>query len=246
MTPETSTPEVQPLSEPSRIANVYLDPKKAFADIAARPRWIVPIVLMALAALIFIYCFSTHVGWETYFRKIAETNTRMQQMPPEQRETALQMQIKFGPIFGYIFGVLAVPVSALVVAGVMLLIIKMMGGSLRYKQMFAISVYSMLPALIFTALAIIVMYLKAPEDFNLQNPLFFNIGAAMEPPPNSGKFIYSLATSIDLFTFWQMALMAVGISVAIRKWSFSKALTAVVTPWIIWVLAKSAWAAMFG
>jgi hypothetical protein len=122
----------------------------------------------------------------------------------------------------------------------------MIGAPLQFKQMFAISAYAMLPGLLFTILAIVVMFLKNPEDFNLQNPLFFNIGAAMEPPPNTGKFLYSLASSIDLFTFWTILLLATGISVAARKVPFSKAVIAVATPWIIWVLVKSAWAGAFG
>ena len=134
----------------------------------------------------------------------------------------------------------------LIVAGAMLLVCKMMGTSLRFKQMFAITAYAMLPGLIFTILAIVVMFLKNPDDFNLQNPLFFNIGAMMEPPPNSGKFLYSLASSIDLFTFWMILLLATGISVAARKVTFSKAIVAVAAPWIIWVLVKSAWAGAFG
>jgi hypothetical protein len=136
-------------------------------------------------------------------------------------------------------------VVALAIAGVLLLTCKMMGASLQFKQMFAITSYSMLPGLISSILAIIVVFLKNPEDFNLQNPLFFNIGAALEPPPNTGKFLYSLATSIDLFTFWSILLLATGISVAARKIPFSKAVVAVVVPWAIWVLVKSAWAGAF-
>jgi hypothetical protein len=95
-------------------------------------------------------------------------------------------------------------------------------------------------------LSIVVMFIENPEDFNLQNPLAFNFGAFMEPPPNSGKFIYSMATSVDLFTIWTILLIAVAISVAARKVPFSKALILVVAPWIIWVLAASGFAGMFG
>src|SRR5262249_23005294 len=153
---------------------------------------------------------------------------------------------KFAPIFGYVGSLVGIPVVALAIAGVLLLVCKMMGASLPFKQMFAISSYATLPGLISTILAIIVMYLKNPDDFNLQNPLFFNVGALLEPPPNSGKFIYSVASSLDLFSFWSMLLLATGISVAARRFPFSKAIVAVVTPWVIWVLVKSAWAGAFG
>ena len=247
MTPETSSESAAPpLGEVGRITGVFLDPKKAFADIAARPSWIVPVVLLILAYLAFMYCFTTHVGWEHSMRQAMESNSRMQQMDPQQRENAIQMQLKFAPIGAYVVGPIVIVVIALATAGVLLLVCKMMGASLGFKQMFGISAYAMLPGLISSILAIIVIFIKNPEDFNLQNPLAFNLGAFLEPPPNSSKALYSLATSIDLFSFWTILLLALGISVAAKKFPFSKALVAVVVPWVLVVLIKAGWASLFG
>ena len=247
MTPEASSNNAAPpLGEVGRIADVFIDPKKAFADIAARPGWIVPIVLVVVAYLAFMYCFTTHVGWEHSMRQAMETNSRVQQMDPQQREAALQMQLKFAPIGAYVAGPIVIVVMALVMAGVLLMVCKMMGASIGFKQMFGISAYAMLPGLISSLLAIVVIFIKNPEDFNLQNPLAFNLGAFLEPPPNSAKALYSLATSIDLFSFWTILLLAVGISVAARKFPFSKALVAVLVPWVVVVLVKAGWASRFG
>ena len=193
MTPESASAETAPppLGEAGRITGVFLDPKKAFADIAARPGWIVPVVLLIVAYLVFMYCFTTHVGWEHSMRTAMETNTRVQQMDPQQRETVLQQQLKFAPIGAYVVGPIAIVVMALIIAGVLLLMVKMMGASLSFKQMFGITTYAMLPGLISSILAIIVVFVKNPEDFNLQNPLAFNLGAFLEPPPNSAKALYS-------------------------------------------------------
>jgi len=246
MTPEPALENAPPMSEVGRITGVYFDPKPAFADIAARPRWYVPLILMMVAGLAFTYSFTSRIGWRGYIAKTMENNPRVRDMPAEQRELQINTGARIAPIFGYAYSLVGIPVVTLIVAGAMLLVCKMMGTSLRFKQMFAITAYAMLPGLIFTILAIVVMFLKNPDDFNLQNPLFFNIGAMMEPPPNSGKFLYSLASSIDLFTFWMILLLATGISVAARKVTFSKAIVAVAAPWIIWVLVKSAWAGAFG
>ena len=247
MTPEASSNNAAPpLGEVGRIADVFIDPKKAFADIAARPGWIVPIVLVVVAYLAFMYCFTTHVGWEHSMRQAMESNSRVQQMDPQQREAALQMQLKFAPIGAYVAGPIVIVVMALVMAGVLLMVCKMMGASIGFKQMFGISAYAMLPGLISSLLAIVVIFIKNPEDFNLQNPLAFNLGAFLEPPPNSAKALYSLATSIDLFSFWTILLLAVGISVAARKFPFSKALVAVLVPWVVVVLVKAGWASLFG
>ena len=171
--------------------NVFVDPKKAFTDIVARPTWIVPIVLLVLVSLAFTITYTTKIGWDRYFHQIADTNTRMQQMDAQARESAIQMQVKFGPIFGYLFSLIGIPIMALIVGGVVLLVTKLAGASLKFKQTFAIAAWAMLPGLISSALAIVVMFLKNPEDFNLQNPLAFNLAAFLEPPPNTGKFLYS-------------------------------------------------------
>jgi hypothetical protein len=193
-----------------------------------------------------MFCYTTHVGWEHSMRQAMETNSRMQQMDAQQRETIIQQQIKFAPIGAYVVGPIAIVVVALAIAGVLLLVTKMMGAALTFKQMFGITTYAMLTGVVSSILTIIVIFIKNPEDFNLQNPLAFNLGAFLDPPPASSKVLYSLATSIDLFSFWTIVLIAVGISVAARRFSFSKALMAVVVPWVVLVLAKAGWAAMFG
>ena len=247
MTPEASSNNAAPpLGEVGRITGVLIDPKKAFADIAARPSWIVPIILSIVFGLAFVYFFSSRVGWDRYFHQLAETSSRMQQMDAQARDNAIQMQVKMGPMFGYIFGVIGPPLMALIVGGVVLVMCKMGGAALTFKQTFAMSAWASMPRVVAGILSIVVMFIKNPDDFNLQNPLVFNLGAFMQPPPNSGKFVYSLATSVDLFTIWSILLLAVGISVAARKVSFSKAVMLVATPWIIWVLVSSAAAGVFG
>ena len=235
------------MSEAGRITGVYFDPKKAFADIAARPRnWFVPLILMIVAAWAFNYTYTTRIGWERYIRQTMENNPRTQNMPAERRETSIAQGAKFAPIFGYAGAAVFIPVAALVIGGVVLLTGKMMGATLNFKQMFTIGAYGMLPGLISSILAIVVMFIKNPDEFNLQNPLAFNLGAFMEPSPSSGKFVYSLASSIDLFSFWTILLLAVGITAASRKTPFSKALTAVVLPWVVFILVKGAWTSAFG
>jgi hypothetical protein len=237
------------LSEVGRITGVYLDPKKAFADIAARPRnWFVPLLLLIVASLAFLYIYGKRVpdGWERTMRQNMESSTRMQQMDPQQRENIIQQQVKFAPIGAYVSVVVFIPVAALAIGGVLLLMAKMAGAQLTFKQMFTISAYSMLPGLISSILAIVVLLLKNPEDFNLQNPLAFNLAAFLEPPPNTGRFVYGVAKSFDLFSIWTILLLAVGMSVAARKISFSKAVMLVVIPWLVWVLASSGVAGAFG
>jgi Yip1-like protein len=241
--PGDSTPPR--LGEFSRIIGVFFEPAKAFEDIAARPRFVVPLVLVTLMTLGYMAAFSQRVGWERMIRQRIEQSPRAAQLSEEQKEQQIAMSARLVSIGGYA-GVLVVPAFYLLESAVLLGIVTgILAAPVKFKQVFAVICYSGLVALISVPLSIAVMFLKDPDDFNMQNPLLFNPGAFMDPL-SSSRFLYSLASSIDLFSFWTIFLIATGLKAAGgKKLSFASALTAVIVPWGIYVLGKSV-LAMFG
>ena len=117
----------------------------------------------------------------------------------------------------------------------------MMSAGIGLKRMMAIVAYGFLPLVIQTALSMVVLYLKDPEEFNLRNPLMFNVGAYLSP--DSPAALRALGSSIDLFSLWIIVLLAIGVSSAARKISFGKAFTAIALPWALLVCLKVAAAA---
>jgi hypothetical protein len=239
-------PEPASLGVFSRLTGVIFEPKKTFEDIARRPTFLVPLALVIVFSIGFLTVFSHRVGWDKVVRDRIEASSQSQQLSAEQKEQQIAVGVKFASIFGYAGVVVGTPVMALIVAGVLMGIAAgMMSAPIKFKQVFAVVCWSYVPTLISTVLAIIVMFLKNPEDFNLNNPLVFNPGAFLEPNTPS-KFVYSLATSLDLFVLWIILLMATGLKAAGgKKFSFGSALFAVVLPWGVYVLGKSALTALF-
>lgn len=233
------------MGEFSRIAGVFFEPKKAFADIAAMPAFLVPLILVIAASLGMMIAFTQHVGWERTVAQQMANSPRTAQMTPEQRQQAIATGAKFASMTMYVLPIL-IPVTWLIIAGVLTGITAgILSAGVKFKQVFAIVAYANLVGVIMAALSVIVMFLKNPDDFNIQNPLMFNVGAYMDPQTSS-KFLYSLATSLDLFSFWMMLLMATGLRAAAgKKLSFGGALFAVVLPWAVYVLGKSAIAGVF-
>jgi hypothetical protein len=228
------------MGEFSRISGVFFDPKKTFEDIAKRPTWIVPVVLIMIFALAVSMTMGQRIGWERIVRHGMEASSRAQQMTPEQREQGVAMGVKIASIMAYV-GILFVPVVYVIMAGVLALMALILSAGIRFKQIFAVVSYSCLVSLVSSILTVVVIFLKNPDEINIQNPLAFNPAAFMDPDKN--KFLYSLATSLDLFSFWTILLMAVGLKAAAgKKLSFGGALFAVVLPWAVYVLGKSAWA----
>jgi hypothetical protein len=248
MTPENvsaALPQPAGMGEFSRIAGVFFEPSKTFEDVARRPTFLAPMFLVIVASLVYTGLYSQHVGWERMIRHQAETSSRAAQVSPEQREQQIQIGLKVAPMIGYGASLIGVPLAYLVCGAVVLVMLKIMSATVSFKQVFAVMSYSGMPGLIYIALAIVVMFLKNPDDFDIKNPLAFNPGALMDPATSS-KFLYSLATSLDLFTAWKIMLIAVGLKAAAGKTlSFTGALLAVLIPWGIWVLGSASLAGMF-
>ncbi len=252
MTPENvkaSEPAPAGMGEFARITGVLFEPGKTFADIGNRPRWLVPLLLVIVSSIAFYWAFSQRVGWDRFLHQQLETNKTMQQrmesVPAEQREQSIATQARITGISYYIGTAVFVPVMFAITAGVLLGITSMMSAGLRFKQVFAICCYAAIPSVIKQILAIVVLFLKSPDQFNLTNPLAFNPGAFMDPATTS-KFVYTIATALDVFAIWGLILTAIGLSVASKRLSFGAALTAVVIPFAVLVLFGATMANMFG
>jgi hypothetical protein len=253
MTPESASavePEPTQMGEFSRLTGVFFEPGKTFADIAERPRWLVPMLLVIVAGLAYYFLYGQHVGWERFVRHQMETNTRVQQqmerIPAAQRDATIAMQTKFMGIGYYVSAIVMVPLIYLIQAATVLGIASgLMSAGVKFKQLFAIVCYAGLTSIVMHALATVVMFLKSPDEFNLVNPLAFNPAAFMDPI-NTSKFLYTVAMALDLFTIWGILLTAIGIKAAAgKRLSFGGALFAVVLPWAVLVLCGATIAGIF-
>jgi hypothetical protein len=236
------------MGEISRLTGVFFEPSKTFADIAERPRWIVPLLLVIIASLVFVSLISSRIGFDNVVRQQLEQ--RMATMSQQQREAVektMDMQVKIASVAAYVSPLVFLPLGLMAAAGVLLGITNgLMSAGLRFKQVYAALCYASLPTVISTALGCVMLFIKKPEDFNIQNPIGFNPGAYMDPLTTS-KFVHSLATSLDVFAIWIILLVAVGLKAAAgKRMSFGGALTAVLLPWGVLVFGKAALSGIFG
>lgn len=248
MSPEIAQTEPVPqgMGEASRIAGIFFEPAKTFQDIAARPTFLVPMLLIILFGIGYMTQVGQRIGWRQIALQQAEQRSQFQQAPPEQREAQIAISEKVFKVVQFAGPLIFVPIFNLIIAAALLGIVAgIMSAPLKFKQVFAITCWAGLPGIIVSLLGIVVVYMKNPADFNFNNPLAFNPGAFMDPQTSS-KFIYSLATSLDLFVFWTIFLLATGLKAAAgKKLSFGGALFSVLLPWGVVVLAKAAFAGMF-
>jgi len=235
-----------PMSEPGRLTGIFWEPKPVFEDLAARPRWWVPVLLITCLTLVFVFSFSRIVGWDTFLQQEVQNNSRLQQLSLQQQQQIVQQQSRVVGVVSYVGGAVGTVVSLLVVAGALLLMFRMAGATeLSFRQAFSITSYSWLPFGLYQVLALVVLQFTRPTDFNLKNPLPFNAGWFLDPA-RTPAWLVSLGSSLDLFSFWVMALTALGFSVAARKIRYGKAFALVISVWVVYVALKTGWAALFG
>lgn len=235
--------EPAPMNEAARLVNVFFSPGKAFADIARRPRWWVPIVLAVLVSTTYLYMFSQRVGWELFMRQQNAQSAQMQQMDAATRARAETVQLAVAKYITWVGGLLGPLLGALVIALVLKFFADtIMGAGIGFKKTLAAVTYGTLPNLLKTGLAMIVLQLKPPDEFDLRNPVMVN--AAVFLPSDAAGWMKTLGSSVDLFTIWCMALIAIGIAAGAKRMSPGKAFGMLLFPWALYVILSTAYAAV--
>jgi hypothetical protein len=230
------------MSEPARIVGVFFSPGTAFADVARRPRWWIPVILIALLGSVYLNIFTQRVGWESVIRPAIEKLPNQQALTPQQREQTIANLARVYKYLGYGGSAVGTVFYVFIVAVLLMFLFDtMMSAGIGLKRMMAIVAYGFLPMLLQTALSMVVLLLKDPDEFNLQNPLMFNVGAYLSP--DAPAALRAFGSSIDLFSLWIIVLLAIGVSTTARKMSFGKALAGILLPWAVWVGLKTAAAA---
>jgi hypothetical protein len=226
------------MSEFARLTGVFFSPGAAFADIAKRPRWWVPILVLGVLGIVSTYIFSQQVGFEIAIRAAMDRSPQALQIPPQQREQMINLQVGVAKYAAYGTVVFLTIAYALIAAVLKFLFDVILGADIGFKRMLAIVSYSSLPNFLVTILSIAVFFMKAPEDIDLQNPLAFNLAAYL--PDDSPGWLRGFGATMDLFSFWIIGLLGIGVSRASRKISTAKAIVTILFPWSLWVLLRTA------
>ncbi|HEY7826340.1 MAG TPA: Yip1 family protein [Candidatus Acidoferrales bacterium] len=237
-----AAPEVGALG---RIAGVFFSPEQTFDSIVRRPSWVLPVILLCLVSCGVTASFGSRVGWRTFMQKQLESNSRVQQLPPDKQEQVIDQQTKLAPAIGYIFGTVGTFIFVLIAAGVLFGVFNYFTGTkLSFGATVGIVAHSWLPYVIAGLLGILVIFLKDPSTADLRNLIASNPGAFLSE--DSPKWLVSLLTSLDIFTFWVLVLQGIGFHAANpKKLTISKAFFTVLAVFIIFTLVKVGIAAAF-
>ena len=232
----------------ARIFGAIFSPKPTFASIARRPSWILPLILIAIVATAMFFVYGQRVGWRANILRQIEQSDRaqkqMEQLTPEKREAVIDQQAKVGMYIIYSLGSVGIFIFAFIVAGLLMLGFMIVGVRPTFFQSLGIVSHAWLPGIIAALLGILVLYIKDPATVDLQNLVSANLGAVM--PDTSPKWLTVLLSTFDIFTFWKIALMALGFSaVDPKRMSFGKAFGFIFALYFFWMLIVTGCTAAF-
>ncbi len=225
----------------ARVAGVFASPGPTFASIARRPGWVLPLVISTLLSIAATAAIVPRIDFETVMReKMAERHTSISE---DRMEQIIGTQKKIGPLFGYASALLAPTVFTLVLALILWLAFKAFGWETTFRQSFGVTAHALLPSIFGSMLLIFfATRLDSLNPADIRDLTHSNAGFLVDRHAN--PVLHSLAGSVDLISIWMFGLLVIGFAAAANV-TRRKTVILIGSLWLILVLGKAAWAAVF-
>ena len=241
--PSPTPPVAAPAQNPfARIAGVLFTPVSTFEDIARRPSIMAPLIVILLVGYVATFLILPRMDWDAVTAAQEEAiKAKNPNMSQEDMDRIAGVSKTMGKIFGWVGPVIGV-VWYLIVAAVLLLAFRLMGGQGTFPQAFSATLYAWIPLVINgIVLAIVAIGRGSVDPMQMatmvkSNPAFL---VSMKEQP----VLFTLLASLDIFTIWTIVLLIIGFA-ALAKTSKAKSAAIILSLWIIMILIRSGFAAM--
>jgi hypothetical protein len=201
----------------ARIVGVIVSPRETYADIARRPTWAAMWLAVTIVTTVCAgWLATTDVGRRAEIEQTTSfTKTIGIQIPPQQLEK-IREQILDEPAWRSYAKIgagtlIATPLIGAIIAGILLGVFNaLMGGDAKFKQVFAIVIFSNAVVLIKTIFVTPLNYARE----SLSNPTSF---AALLPMLDDNGLPPKILGAIDYFWLWWLFSLAVGLGVLYKR-----------------------------
>jgi hypothetical protein len=185
--------------------NIFFSPAKVFEKIKEKPEWLIPMIIVLVVILL-----------STVITVFLTKDTALAQQEDAMRERGMSdeqiEQAKIfigGPIAAVLGGVFAVIITVVILLVFSLLInvlIPIFGGASSFKTVFSVVSHAALVRIPSMIVRIILILLT--------KSLYVSASLALLAPGlGKSSFAYRILAGFDGFVIWEMALVALGISV---------------------------------
>ncbi len=223
-------------SEPSGgqpILDVFFSPVAAMDSLARRPRWVLPLILVTAISVTFMVVGNHRGVIEGTIRSQMENSPRMQQVPAEQREQIIEQSMRFAKPFSWVMAVAGPALIMTLASGIFLLLAHLFAAGATFRSLFAVVTHAWLPNSLNQLIAIPILLARDPETVDFTNVVSMANLSFLYSPTEQIK-LYKLGASLDLFSFWVIALLTIGIA-RVSGIGRGAALAVTLAPWLLYV-----------
>ncbi len=236
--PDPAPAPQQSISNFGRVIGVFFSPGATFADIARRPSWFFPVIVSTVITLAAFAVMNQKVDWRDVSAKKIEESPRAANLSAEQKQQQIEMGAKITPYILYASGLVIPVLFAVIVGAVMLGAFNLLGGAnTNFSTAMSIVAHANLVFVLSSVLLVIILFLKPPGTLDVENPIATNAAAFM--PEATSKWLIALGKSIDIFTFWMLALIGIGFAATNpRKLKTGGAIGIAFAVWLAYVVCR--------
>lgn len=230
----------------SRFLGVFVEPGETFEDIARKPDWISPLIVLVLVSFATVETMLMKIGAGQIAMQSIQQSGRATNLDPAQLSQVAHRSAGVMRVVMPAGALVGVPIFLLIVAGFGLLALNVFFGKhARFKDVFSVTCFANLPAILGGLMAIVVVLFGDADAFKVRNPAPDSLGFFMNPLTTSHA-VYVLATSLNFIIFWFIALLAIGLSRVVRKEVRAGSIFLVyLGAWVLVVAVKVGLAMMF-
>lgn len=195
------------------VSGTLLSPRKTFTSIVSQPgsSWKLPLLLLTATALILVIVS----GWLQGQNATApELSPDFQYLSPEQQAQMMQsLQMRQGPIFRFVFpaltSLLGVWIGWLLVGGLLHLLMTLFGGRGDTSAAMNLVAWANLPYAVRDIVQILAMLVTRKLISSPGLSGFVNTEAG-----GASLFLAGLLSLVDVYLFWRLLLMTIGVKTA--------------------------------
>jgi len=229
--PQPVQPEEAPrMSIMQKAWGIFFEPSKTFAALNRTPSWLFPVIVLIVIVMISSVIVTPFRVQEA--RDQIDQNPRLSAQQKEeiidrmddQQDKPVMKLLSYviGPIVGVLLFVIAIAAACYFGGNVIL------GGETSFKKVLAVSCWSGLVAIPASIVKMPLMMVKKTSQIHTSL-------AAIMPSGSDESLIFKILSHTDIFTIWQIWLIALGLAI-IYKFSTKKTATMVVGLYIVYVI----------
>lgn len=222
-----------------RLAGLVSAPVSTMEDIARRPSWLLPFLLILIGLFLSFWLITPKLDDSAMVEEMLADRG----LSAEQIETQLEMTEKMKGITVFISPITLFLLMVLLPAALFWVALLAMGGEGKFKQIWAVTLWAWLPMLIrFLLMPLVLLRRSSYTSLEMQSAVKSNLAFLVDI--RERPVLASILGSIDLFTIATLALLVIGYAAA-SNFSRARAAGVVIALYVVFAAIGAGMAAMF-